>query len=250
MDDSSNGYHISFFKPTTPQALANRNMVIWLLLIWTIAIFGFQILLRVIEKPTPEPAYLSFQNVWENVEHGNASPIEMQEFGHATLSVLGKIAITDAEKTTLDNALSWSLHQLVPDSLKNNMVSKIQNFEQIKNSIENIADPAYLKLKSDLTNEFSPILGLLPLDIRAKILPLELNSLNINNLTEETKNSLPGIMEKYLIHNQSILTDTKFLGFPFHYFYSAVFLLILFIGLCWLYCVKTDSLNAKLNLAD
>ena len=58
MDHSSKNYHISFFKPTTPQAIANRNMVIWLVLIWFIAIFGFQILLRVLERPTPEPSYI------------------------------------------------------------------------------------------------------------------------------------------------------------------------------------------------
>ena len=67
--------------------------------------------------------YLGFQNVWENVDRGTASPLEIQEFGHATLSVLGKFAITDDEKTTLDNALSWSLYQLFPYSLKNNLVS-------------------------------------------------------------------------------------------------------------------------------
>lgn len=46
MDDSSNDYRISFFKPTTPQARTNRNMVVWLVLIWFIAIFGFQTMLR------------------------------------------------------------------------------------------------------------------------------------------------------------------------------------------------------------
>ena len=89
MSDSTNGYHFSFFKPTTPQATANRNMVLWLVSIWFVAIFGFHILLRVIEKPTPEPAYITFENVWENVENGTASAEQYQEFGKATLSVLG-----------------------------------------------------------------------------------------------------------------------------------------------------------------
>jgi putative solute:sodium symporter small subunit len=79
---------------------------------------------------------------------------------------------------------------------------------------------------------------------------LELSAENTGKLTSETINSLPGIMKKYLIHNQSFLTDFKFLGFPFHYFYTAIFLLILFVGLCWLYCVKADSLNAKLGIVD
>ena len=71
MDDSSQDYHISFFKPTTPQATANRNLVIWLVLIWFVAIFGFHILLRIVEEPTPEPAYLTFQNAWETMENGS-----------------------------------------------------------------------------------------------------------------------------------------------------------------------------------
>ena len=83
MDESPNGYHISFFKPTTPQALANRNMVLWLVSIWVIAIFGFQILLRILEKPTPEPAYVSFQTVWANVENGSFTNDEVSQLGQA-----------------------------------------------------------------------------------------------------------------------------------------------------------------------
>ena len=57
-------------------------------------------------------------------------------------------------------------------------------------------------------------------------------------------------MGLYLIHNRSVLTDTKFLGFPFHYFYTAVFLLILFVGLCWLYCIRTDMFHKKYGIED
>jgi putative solute:sodium symporter small subunit len=88
------------------------------------------------------------------------------------------------------------------------------------------------------------------LDVRTKILPVELMSADIENLTSKTKENLPGIMTKFLVHNQSFLTDFKFLGFPFHYFYTAIFLLILFVGLCWLYCVRTDNMNAKMDIID
>lgn len=57
-------------------------------------------------------------------------------------------------------------------------------------------------------------------------------------------------MKLYMTHNQSVLTNAKFLGFPFHYFYTAVFLLILFVFLCWLYCVITDRVNIKLGLEE
>ena len=247
---SNNGYHISFFKPTTPQALANRNLILWLASIWFISIFGFHILLKVIEKPTPEPAYVTFQNVWKNVESGSPGINELQEFGQATLSVLGKVAISSDERVTLDNALSWSIYQLLKEPMKTGIVDRIKEFEKIKANIEDISDPDYIQNKVSLSADLSPILKLSALDVRSKILPLELSSENMDKMTVETKNNLPGIMKKYLVHNQSFLTDIKFLGFPFHYFYTAIFLLILFVGLCWLYCVKIDQLNTKLNIVE
>lgn len=250
MDKSPDEYHISFFKPTTSRAKANRNMVIWLVSIWFIAIFGFHILLKLIEKPTPEPAYTSFENVWLNIQSESPGTIELQEFGKASLSVLGKIAINPDEKITLDNALSWSLYQLMVDSLRADLVIRIQEFETVKTEIANISDPAYLEDKQSLTADLSPLLNLQVLDVRSKILPLELSSDNIEALTDRTQEDLPIIMKKYLIHNQSFLTDTKFLGFPFHYFYTAVFLLILFIALCLIYCIRTDRINKELNITE
>jgi putative solute:sodium symporter small subunit len=250
MSDSSNDYHISFFKPTTPQAVANRNIIVWLILIWFVAIFGFHILLRVIEKPVPEPAYNSFIKVWDKVQKGNASYAEIQEFGKSTLMVFGKSSITAEERNVLKESVSWSLLNLTTDSLRSNLISSIQNFEKIQGEITNIAEPNYVKAKKELNVTLCPMLDLDKQDVRTTILPLALTSTNIENLTDDTKSVVPGIMEKYLIHNRSVLTDTRFLGFPFHYFYSAVFLLILFVGLCWIYCVKTDKLNSKFNIAD
>ncbi|MEF8984884.1 MAG: hypothetical protein V5A51_09865, partial [Bacteroidales bacterium] len=112
MDKTTNGYHISFFKPTTPQARYNRNMVLWLVLIWVIAIFGFQLLLKLVEKPTPEAAYIKFQRAWPQVERGDASDKELAELGQATLSVLGKIMLSDDDKTVLTDGLSYSVYQL------------------------------------------------------------------------------------------------------------------------------------------
>ncbi|MCF8380278.1 MAG: DUF4212 domain-containing protein [Bacteroidales bacterium] len=250
MDKSPEKYHISFFVPTTARAKANRNMVLWLVSIWFIAIFGFQILLRVLEKPIPETTFSIFQSVWDNTISDSPGIVELQEFGKTTLSVLGKVAITDSERAVLDNALSWSLYQLTADSLKEDLVIKIQAFEKIKLEIQTISDPNYIKAKELLSAEYSPSLNLDPLDVRTTILPLELVSENIYKLTETARESVPSIMEKYLIHNQSFLTDTKFLGFPFHYFYTAIFLLVLFIGLCLIYCIKTDQMNSKLSIED
>lgn len=250
MDKSPEEYHISFFIPTTPRAKANRNMALWLISIWFIAIFGFQILLRVIEKPTPEPAYIAFQSVWGNILNESHSKTDLQEFGKSSLSVLGKIAIKPEERVSLDNALSWSIFQLTSDTLKADVLSKIQHFEQIKSEIQSISDPTYIFAKESLSNEFSPLLNLSNTDARTLVLPLELSSENIESLSQSSIETIPVIMEKYLVHNQSFLTDTKFLGFPFHYFYTAVFLLILFIGLCLVYNFRSDKLNNELDIAD
>jgi putative solute:sodium symporter small subunit len=72
----------------------------------------------------------------------------------------------------------------------------------------------------------------------------------MESFEDSERAQLTGIMGLYLIHNRSALTDAKFLGFPFHYFYTAVFLLILFVGLCWLYCVRTDMYNKKYGIED
>lgn len=250
MDKPSNDYHISIFKPTTESARFNKNLIMWLASIWFIAIFGFQIALRVFQKPTPEPSYLAFENVWDNVKSGSASDLELQQFGHATLSVLGKIAIADKEKAVLDNALSWTVHELTADSMQASLIAKIKDFEKIKAEITNIGDVDYIRAKQMLSKKLSAKLGLSKSDVRSNILPLELVSANITSLGAETVSSLPSIMEKFLVHNQSFLTDFTLLGFPFHYFYTAVFLLILFVGLCWLYCVRTDRRNKKLGIED
>ena len=94
------------------------------------------------------------------------------------------------------------------------------------------------------------IYDLHPNDVRAKIAPLEVHAGMMETFNDENKAVFEEAMGLYLVHNRSVLTDTKFLGFPFHYFYTAVFLLILFVGLCWLYCVRTDMYNRRYGIED
>ena len=250
MENSPNDYRISFFKPTTPEAVRNRNMVVWLVLIWAIAIFGFQVLLKVIEKPTPQPAYLTFQNSWEEVQGNNPGEESLKEFGQSLLAVLGKVDIAPEARLALDDALGYTIYQLTEDTLRGELVTTVDKFEKQKARIESISNEEYIESKNLLSENMSPLLDISPIDVRARILPLELTAVELGSMSNETIHDLPGIMEKYLIHNQSVLTDIKFLGFPFHYFYTAFFLLVLFVGLCWLYCVRTDKMNAELNIAD
>ncbi len=250
MNNPENGYHISFFKPTTEQARFNRNLVIWLASIWFVAIFGFQIALRVLEEPTPEPSYLAFQNAWQDVKAGTADAQDLEDFGTAALSVLGKVAIEENERTLLSTSMSWAFFQLLTPDQQIPMKEKVAELEQIESGISDIRDMGYLQAKGNLVEVTAAVFNLDRNDPRTMILPIELSTQYPAELSEEAVEELPGIMEKYLVHNQSFLTDARFLGFPFHYFYTAVFLLILFVGLCWLYCVRADRRNLILGIED
>lgn len=250
MDPNQNDYHISFFKPTTPQAKWNRNLAIKLILIWAVAVFGFHFLLRAIEKPTPEEAYVKYEQVWESISSESATIDEMQVFANTTLSVLGKVFIKPEEKSALSNALSWTTFQLADSSQKALLEEQLAEFEKLRSEDISISDPAYIGAKDQLASLASGIIGLDRSDVRSKLISVSLSSAQLESFSETSKSMIPTIMSTYLIHNQSVLTDFKFLGFPFHYFYTAVFLLILFVFLCWLYCVRVDAMNVKLDIEE
>ncbi len=250
MDTSDNNYHVSLFKPKTPHARANRNMVLLFFCIWAVAIFGFQILLKIFEKPTPESSFVAFEAVWPEVKNGTASDEGLQVFAKSLLAVLGKVAIAPNHQTPLRNALSWTVYQLADSAAKVSLHNQVRAFEETKSAISSIADKDYINAGNALAMEVAPILGLSQNDVRYKIIPFELVSDGMKELDRANAVQVPDVMSTYLIHNQSFLTDKRFLGFPFHYFYTAIFLLVLFVGLCWLYCYRTDIINEKFNIAD
>ncbi len=250
MDPQQNDYHISFFKPTTVSARRNRNMVVQLVLIWAVAIFGFQILLKILEKPTPEPAYILFESSWGNLESGNFEITDLQNISQSALSVLGKVAIEPEHRVVLDNAVSWMAYQIADGTKKNDLVAAVKEFEEIAATITDISDETYLEMKNSLILVFSNLFNLSPLDVRGTIAPLEIKSSFMESFDADSRDVFVEVMGLYLIHNRSVLTDATFLGFPFHYFYTAVFLLILFVGLCLLYCIRTDMFNKKYGIED
>ena len=250
MESQENGYHISFFKPTTEIARLNRNIIVFLVCIWTVAIFGFQIALKVLEKPTPEPAYLEFEQVWDQIIDGNATESDMQVFAQATLSVLGKNFIDPDSRKALDNGLSRSLFLLAGPEEGARIKEKVAEFENLKSRIVNITDPEYIKADKELESLAATILGLSPEDVRSTLISIELSSSMMDELTQASREAIPAAMSLYLIHPQSFLTDGRFLGFPFHYFYTSIFLLVLFVGLCWMYCIRTDRRDARLGIKE
>lgn len=225
-------------------------MVVQFVLIWAIAIFGFQILLKILEKPTPEPAYIVYETYWGDIQEGNMELTNLQNVGQSALSVLGKVAIDPGHKQALDNAVSWIAWNIADSIQKQKLIVAVKEFEDIASVTENITNNEYVGKKNQLIPVLQEIFNLHPNDVRGKIAALEVKSSLMGSFDTENRKSFEEAMGLYLIHNRSVLTDIKFLGFPFHYFYTAVFLLILFVGITWLYCVRTDMFNKKYGIED
>jgi putative solute:sodium symporter small subunit len=250
MDPQKNHYHLSFFKPTTDSARRNRNMVVQLVLIWAVAIFGFQFLLKIVEKPVPEPAFTAYLSSWQDMESGKADLNDYKIIGQSALSVLGKVAIDPDHRLALDNGISWMAYRIADSTQRSSLMNGITVFERMASTVEDIRDPDYVARKMELFPLMEELFGLDPADVRVRIAPLEMKSSLMGSFDADSRKVFAEAMELYLVHNRSFLTDTRFLGFPFHYFYTAVFLLILFVGLCWLYCVRTDMFNRKYGVED
>lgn len=227
-------YNINFFNPLTEHARANKNLIAILATVWAIAVFGFHFLLIFVSTPTAEETLEKFNSVWPQVVENNNSTTQMQQtFAKSMLMVLGKnIAVKDNHKAVLKESLSWMVYNMQPDSVKPIFMKPV-NDETLTRAATSIG------LKSEGFEK-----------IMKDLLPTSITEVESPTLKEETKNALPAIMELYLIHNQSFLTDFTFLGFPFHYWYSAQFLLILFVVLCLIYAVAIDKLNAKYEFIE
>lgn len=226
-------YEVNFFKALTEHAKKNRNLILTLAIIWAVAVFGFQFLLMALNKPTPEKAHGTFESVWPQVMGETATPEMKQEFSRVLLSVLGKnIALKAPHKSVLTKTLSWTLYSM-QDEENRALFQREPDGETIQAAINSI--------------------GLAPTGmdkIMIDLLPLSLVQVDSEALDAETKNTVPGIMDLYLIHNRNALTDMKFIGFPFHYWYTAQFLLIMFVVLCLIYAISIDRLNEKYDFVE
>lgn len=229
-----------------------------MLIFWAIAVFGFQILLRVIEKPTPEKAYITYESVWEKVKTGNATSGEKKDFVSSLTAVLGKSALKADKREILANAVSWNTYGAIDSSAKAMLLKNVVDFTNSRESLAKSSnDKGYMEAKAildqskmEIVNQVSAIYGYAPSSLEAIIIAFNLTRNELQQLSENDINSLPGIMKLYLVHNQSFLTDSKFLGFPFHYFYTAEFLLILFVLLCLLFSWRIERLQKRFNIVE
>ena len=223
---------VNFFKPGTPYAKDNMKLISTLVIIWAIAVFGFQILIILMQKPTPEPTHGVYTEVWSQVEAGKASVDQKRDFARVTLAVLGKnIAVKKPHKESLKQALSATVLGLLTPAQQAVFVAGVAGEDKTK-AVELAIGAIGLEDKG-----FDKIMrGLLPTSL--VVVPGA-------ELSGEVKTAIPAIMDLYLIHLRSALTDTTFLGFPFHYWFTAQFLLILFVLLCFIYAKAIDRVLIK-----
>jgi uncharacterized membrane protein len=255
--ESTDQYNFSIFSPRNLHGRKNRNVIISMLLIWTVAVFGFQILLRVIEKPTPEKSLIVFESQWPAAQAGDAQDVDYKALLNSLVLVKGKSTVKPGDRKILSGAISCGAFKVLPDSIKPQIMRGIADLQTYKSQLVTAKDEEYLRLKTMVaetgkmlavsTGEFS---GFDYSSLEAAIFVGSLEENHPDSFSDEAFIELPGIMKLYLTHNQSSLTDSKFLGFPFHYFYTAVFLLILFIVLCIVYNILIEWRLGKEGIVE
>lgn len=168
---------------------------------------------------TPEDNLITFNELWPKVQSAEVTTQEQQAFSKSLLKVLGKnIVLTKEDKDILKESLSLTIIKMDPNCpLEPEAVTKIL---QLGNK------------------GFDPLI--------TELLPFSL----VTPTTSAYSDELPGLMKKYCTHPQGPLTNFTFLGFPFHYWYTAQFLLILFVLLCLFYSIKIDKIHAKHNFVE
>lgn len=226
----SDMYDVNFFKPRGDYATANARIVFALLIIWTLAIFGFHFLLRAIEKPVPEPAFVQFEKAWPSYKAGKATAAEMQALAKSYLTVFGKQIATRSDKD-LKAAFTKLAYDLLPEGRKAGFAAEAKAMAESK------------KLSGDLAK----ILGVDADPLLSRVIPYALAAYD-GPAPAAKLDSVPAVFEKNLIHYRSVLTDSTFLGFPFHYFYTAVFLPGLFIAMCLYYCLVIQKINVRYGM--
>ncbi len=225
----STKYDINFFTPHTP-FLKDATRLIWIgMTIWFFMTYGFQTLLKVIETPTPEKGYLVYEKVYPKLTQGTASHEELVHIGGVYLGLIGK-AVGLQKNAALKNAFTSTVHAILPENEKEKLVA--------------VAAEIATNKKVDI-GFIATALGVSSNEALKAAIPYALAPVGANAMISP---EIPKIMDKYLIHNQSALTDTIVLGFPFHYLYTALILLTSFVLICLIYCKAIDKVMKKYDL--
>ncbi len=229
--EESKSYDVNFFKPSTPFLKENIRAIVIGLTIWAVMTYGFQILLKIMETPTPEATYVAFQQVAPKLADGSASAEEKVASANTYLALLGKSGAL-LKNDTLKIAFTSTVYNILPDSEKENLIAV---------AAQAASDP---KVKVDFINT---ALGIADNKAMMAVVPYGLTAVTPDKMAM-TDPALKPVMDKFFIHNQSVLTDTIIFGFPFHYLYTALILLTSFVIICLVYCQVVDRLMKKYEM--
>ncbi len=245
--ETSDQYNFSIFRPRNLHGRKNRNVIFTMLLIWALAVFGFQFLLKGIQKPVPEKTLEIFESVWPKAIANDLTSSEFKSLLNSLVLVKGKNMIKPEDQELLSDAISCAVFSSMPDTLRSVLLSGVSEIKSMKTQLITAGGNDYLELSERIKARYGLIMeqaepwsGFREGSLEAPIFAASLNDTYPASLSDAAFTVLPGVMKFYLTHYQSVLTDTKFLGFPFHYFYTAVFLLVLFIVLCIVYNVLVE----------
>lgn len=240
--ETTDQYNFNLFRPRNLHGRKNRNVILSMLVIWAVAVFGFQFLLRGIEKPTTEKALTVFESIWPSASTKEINTIDYKALLNSLILVRGKNTLKSDEQKILGEAISSITFNVIPDSTRSEVLGKLSEINAMRSAIAKARSQEYIVIRSSLLDKTKsisaitgPYTGIRAGSLEERIFSASLSETYPESLSDVSLSRLPEIMKLYLTHNQSVLTDTIFLGFPFHYFYTAVFLLILFIGLCIVY---------------
>lgn len=240
-------YHFNLFKPLTSYGRKIRNLILTMLTVWAVAVFGFQILLKVVEKPTPEPTLGQFEKAHAAILAGDDDAATARDLLQSMVLTGGKTSLKADERKLLNSGINLAFRMLIPDSVMSTLSDELASIASMQERIAVAKDQEYLDLQSGIKKarevliaESMPFTGFAPGSLEQGILVASLRAESPVSLDSPELAGLPALMKLYLVHNRSFLTDFTFLGFPFHYFYTAVFLLVLFVGLCLLYNLRLD----------
>ncbi len=229
--ENNSQYDINFFTPHTPFLKEATRLVTIGMTIWFLAVYGFHILLKVIEKPTPEANYITYEKLYPKLTAGTATIDERKTMANVYLGLIGKSVVLQ-KNTSIKSVFTATAYSILSTDQQQDLVKASQQLTTDK-SVDLAFVISALGIENDLSMKAMVPYALEPITsgVKGMVSP-----------------EIPAIMSKYLIHNQSVLTDTKFLGFPFHYFYSAIFLLTLFVLICLVYCKAIDKVMKKYDL--
>jgi uncharacterized membrane protein len=245
--ESFEEYNFSIFRPGNLHGRKNRNVIMTMLLIWAVSVFGFQFLLKAIEKPTPEKTLVTFMELWPSVRSGSVTPDSYNPFLTTLVLARGKNTLKSDEQKIISDAITCFTYRIIPDSAGRALGGIVATISDLRSSLASLKGEQFLEVKKRISGHYSDIIdatikytGFARGSLESSIFVYSLQTSFPSSMSDASFDRLENIMKLYMTHNQSFLTDSRILGFPFHYFYTAVLLLVLFVILCIVYNILVE----------